>query len=34
MISAATTANPEELVTLEHIEKAYGTEKKKLVAVL
>ena len=33
MISVATTAPPEELVTLEHIEKAYGNEIKKFVAV-
>jgi NitT/TauT family transport system ATP-binding protein len=33
MTTAAATASPEELVTLEHIEKAYGNEEKKLVAV-
>jgi NitT/TauT family transport system ATP-binding protein len=33
MAASAPTTIPEELVTLEHIEKAYGNEEKKLVAV-
>ena len=33
MISAATAVHLEELVTLEHIEKAYGSNDRKLVAV-